>query len=73
MDGVSITKLSRTGAPKSKGGCATCRYPAPFTLGFVGMPRLTGIVEIEGSNATKESHIVSAVSKPSERAVDITL
>ncbi|OBT53770.1 hypothetical protein VE04_06631 [Pseudogymnoascus sp. 24MN13] len=25
MDGVSITKFSRTGAPKSKGGCATCR------------------------------------------------
>ncbi|KFY45973.1 hypothetical protein V494_00673 [Pseudogymnoascus sp. VKM F-4513 (FW-928)] len=26
MDSVTITKFSRTGAPKSKGGCATCRF-----------------------------------------------
>ena len=42
MGGASTTKFSRTATPRSKGGCNTCRYPAPSPSGR--------LVDISASN-----------------------
>ena len=42
MEGASITKFSRRATPRSKGGCTTCRYPAPLPSGL--------LVDISASN-----------------------
>lgn len=73
MDSAPVAKFSRTGTPKSKGGCATCRYPALCPQVLLTYQHLTGLAGIEGSNVTKESLIVSVALKPSERAAAITL